>query len=311
MFLRFHQKPISKLMENINSSIGKEEDLMDLPAGFRFYPSDEELITHYLSKKVLDSNYSAIAIGEVDLNKVEPWDLPSQAKMGEKEWYFFCLRDKKYPTGLRTNRATSKGYWKATGKDREIFRGKFPVGMKKTLVFYLGRAPKGEKTNWIMHEYRLEGSYYLQNLPRTARNEWVICRIFQKNSGEKKVFVSGLTPVAMNSILPPLTESSSSPYGYESTTHDVSCFSTMNQIEIKDYSINHLSPFYNSMNPILDSQNQYPDPNFIQDQPFLMNLADRYDDPMMNIKTEMLNWETGRPAGLGGGEMGSGGLWDF
>jgi hypothetical protein len=23
------------------------------------------------------------------------------------------------------------------------------------LVFYAGKAPKGEKTNWIMHEYRL------------------------------------------------------------------------------------------------------------------------------------------------------------
>lgn len=82
-----------------------------------------------------------------------------KAKMGEKEWYFFSLRDRKYPTGVRTNRATNTGYWKTTGKDREIIntvtsRSEL-LGLKKTLVFYKGRAPRGEKSNWVMHEYRI------------------------------------------------------------------------------------------------------------------------------------------------------------
>lgn len=80
---------------------------------------------------------------------------------GEKEWYFFSLKDRKYPTGLRTNRATEAGYWKTTGKDKEIYGAarRNIIGMKKTLVFYKGRAPTGEKSNWIIHEYRLEQSY--------------------------------------------------------------------------------------------------------------------------------------------------------
>ncbi|OWM73000.1 NAC domain-containing protein 92-like [Punica granatum] len=162
-------------------SKGKEETL---PPGFRFHPTDEELITFYLMNKISDANFTGRAITNVDLNKCEPWDLPGKAKMGEKEWYFFSLRDRKYPTGVRTNRATNTGYWKTTGKDKEIFNSTTSelVGMKKTLVFYRGRAPRGEKTNWVMHEYRIHSKSSF----RTTKDEWVVCRVFQKSAGAKK-----------------------------------------------------------------------------------------------------------------------------
>ncbi|RRT39190.1 hypothetical protein B296_00056615 [Ensete ventricosum] len=80
------------------------------------------------------------------------------ACVGGKEWYFFSLPDRKYATGQRTNRATQSGYWKATGKDRQVSRRCVLVGLRKTLVFYQGRAPKGRKTEWVMHEFRMADS---------------------------------------------------------------------------------------------------------------------------------------------------------
>ncbi|KAG6389616.1 hypothetical protein SASPL_151088 [Salvia splendens] len=168
-------------MEGSGSPVKEDK----LPPGFRFHPTDEELITYYLINKISDATFVGRAIGDVDLNKCEPWDLPGKAKMGEKEWYFFSLRDRKYPTGVRTNRATNTGYWKTTGKDKEIYNSNTSelVGMKKTLVFYKGRAPRGEKTNWVMHEYRIHSkSSYRTN----KQDEWVVCRVFQKSAGGKK-----------------------------------------------------------------------------------------------------------------------------
>ena len=47
-----------------------------LPPGFRFFPTDEELITCYLARKAMDGSFTTAAIRDVDLYKTEPWDLP-------------------------------------------------------------------------------------------------------------------------------------------------------------------------------------------------------------------------------------------
>lgn len=79
------------------------------------------------------------------------------ASSGEKEWYFYCPRDRKYRNSARPNRVTGAGFWKATGTDRPIYssQGTNCIGLKKSLVFYKGRAAKGIKTDWMMHEFRL------------------------------------------------------------------------------------------------------------------------------------------------------------
>ncbi|CAL4886626.1 unnamed protein product [Urochloa decumbens] len=152
-----------------------------LPPGFRFYPSDEELVCHYLLKKVANERIAQGTLVEVDLHTREPWELPEVAKLTGSEWYFFSFRDRKYATGSRTNRATKTGYWKATGKDREVRssgRGASVVGMRKTLVFYRGRAPHGVKSGWVMHEFRLDTPH------SPPREDWVLCRVFQKTKGD-------------------------------------------------------------------------------------------------------------------------------
>jgi len=127
---------------------------LQLPPGFRFHPTDDELVMYYLLRKCGGLPLAAPVIAEVDLYKFDPWQLPEKAYGGEKEWYFFSPRDRKYPNGSRPNRAAGTGYWKATGADKPVGSPR-PVAIKKALVFYAGKPPKGVKTNWIMHEYRL------------------------------------------------------------------------------------------------------------------------------------------------------------
>lgn len=164
-----------------------------LPPGFRFHPTDEELILHYLKKKVASMPFPVSIIADVDIYKFDPWDLPAKAAFGEKEWYFFSPRDRKYPNGARPNRAAASGYWKATGTDKIILATSVGahqanIGVKKALVFYKGRPPKGVKTNWIMHEYRLaenpKNLNHTKMRPKDSSmrlDDWVLCRIYRKS----------------------------------------------------------------------------------------------------------------------------------
>lgn len=54
------------------------------------------------------------------------------------------------------NRTTDIGFWKITGRDRRVLYDEKFVGSVKTLVFHQGKAPRVQRTDWVIHEYRFE-----------------------------------------------------------------------------------------------------------------------------------------------------------
>ncbi|KAI3703492.1 hypothetical protein L1987_73609 [Smallanthus sonchifolius] len=188
---------MSKVKQSLSVNINGQSKV---PPGFRFHPTEEELLHYYLRKKVVYEKIDLDVIREIDLTKLEPWDIQEKCRIGstpQNDWYFFSHKDKKYPTGTRTNRATAEGFWKATGRDKVIHSSLRRIGMRKTLVFYRGRAPQGQKSDWIMHEYRLDDNYtnvttqeynYGSNMCDSSQEDgWVVCRVFKKKNCHKAV----------------------------------------------------------------------------------------------------------------------------
>ncbi|KAM3215379.1 hypothetical protein ACQJBY_067405 [Aegilops geniculata] len=171
---------------------------LELP-GFRFHPTEEELLEFYLkhhvsrtSKNQQQQQVRAAPfdiIPTVHLYRHDPWDLPGLAAIAsEREWYFFVPRDggaRKHAAsgvagGGRPSRTTERGFWKATGSDRAVRCAADPkrlVGLKKTLVYYQGRAPRGTKTDWVMNEYRLPD---LGGAGAGEQQDVVLCKVYRK-----------------------------------------------------------------------------------------------------------------------------------
>ncbi|OAP04088.1 NAC052 [Arabidopsis thaliana] len=62
-----------------------------LAPGFRFHPTDEELVSYYLKRKVLGQPVRFDAIGEVDIYKHEPWDLAGSLGFTSTLSWFLCI----------------------------------------------------------------------------------------------------------------------------------------------------------------------------------------------------------------------------
>ncbi|XP_019052004.1 PREDICTED: protein SOMBRERO-like isoform X2 [Nelumbo nucifera] len=126
-----------------------------------FHWTDEELLV-FLERMVNGAPLAANVITEVNPYNILPWNLR------EHVWYFFSSED---PA------ATGIGYWKATGVDHRILSNSHTTACKTILEFYTGQAPNGNKTNWMMHQYKIN-----QKGNNNAQDSTSLCRVFL-NSG--------------------------------------------------------------------------------------------------------------------------------
>ncbi|KAE8815283.1 hypothetical protein D1007_07419 [Hordeum vulgare] len=119
----------------------------NLPPGFHFFPSDEELVIHFLRRKAALLPCRPDIVPTLPQNRYDPWELNGKALQAGNQWYFFSQA-----TQSRTSR---NGYWNPIGADEAVTSGGSHVGLKKTLVFSIGEPFQATKTNWVMHEYHL------------------------------------------------------------------------------------------------------------------------------------------------------------
>ncbi|KAK8562713.1 hypothetical protein V6N13_018719 [Hibiscus sabdariffa] len=167
---------------------------VNLPPGFRFDPSDEELVVHFLQRKAALLPCHPDVIPDLQLYPYDPWELDGKALGEGNRWYFYSRRT--------PNRSTGNGYWKPMGTDEPVVTSNSSrkVGVKKSFVFYIGDS--AVKTNWIMQEYRLSdsdsGSGSGSGSSRSSKrrgggghskvdySKWVICRVYERNFSEEE-----------------------------------------------------------------------------------------------------------------------------
>ncbi|GAV77532.1 LOW QUALITY PROTEIN: NAM domain-containing protein, partial [Cephalotus follicularis] len=134
------------------------EYFKSFPEGYRFQPSDDELIVHFLKNNIVGAPLPPNWIHVIDLYLYSLEVLTEKFKLlsdRETEWYFLTTRKKK-PNGKRSNRRANNGYWKPIGIDKSIKNGNQMIGYNRSLEFNEGKHPDGKRTEWKVHEYKLD-----------------------------------------------------------------------------------------------------------------------------------------------------------
>ncbi|KAK3408244.1 hypothetical protein EUGRSUZ_J00519 [Eucalyptus grandis] len=170
--------------------------------GFRFFPTEEELISFYLHNQLEGSLQDQLRriIPVLDIYATEPWNLPELSgelcREDKEQWFFFAPMQEREARGGRPTRSTAVGYWKATGSPCHVYSSENKmIGMKKSMVFYVGKAPTGRKTKWKLNEYRAieiisapPSNSSSSSMPMfRLRHEFTLCRVYVV-SGSARAF---------------------------------------------------------------------------------------------------------------------------
>ncbi|KAM0979899.1 hypothetical protein ACFX13_015958 [Malus domestica] len=167
--------------------------LNQLPVGFRFMPTDEELVTHYLMNKVLYRPVPAAQeIREIDAARFysnHPKNLVTFS-CGEREWFFFIHQgESSYASQTRSSIrvvGNGLGFWKPKyGSETPICDddGHF-FASKISLTYFSGRsASHAKRTHWKMVEYYLHEHDHVESNTeekyQVRRREWVLSRMIR------------------------------------------------------------------------------------------------------------------------------------
>ncbi|KAK2654383.1 hypothetical protein Ddye_014239 [Dipteronia dyeriana] len=150
----------------------------EVPAvGYRFNPTDKELIVGYLFNKVHGNPLpSTFAVNECDVyGDSRAWKGLFEA-LKEDTLYFFTRLKKKTEKGKRIDRATDSGTWKGQQVDQEIFchndnHQMVHIGSRRNFSFIPKKGIQESRYTWVMHEYRLDGCLLDQN-----NNPYELCK---------------------------------------------------------------------------------------------------------------------------------------
>nr|XP_043620324.1 NAC transcription factor 32-like [Erigeron canadensis] len=157
-----------------------------LPPGYRFCPTDAEIILYYLIPQIEKGTHPPCRLHKVNIYDHTPEELAAAHKPCDANWYFLTPRTRRYANGKRPSRTTKgRGYWHASQsyakvKDPGVVNGQVvDVGRKLSLAYF---DRNNNKTSWLMHEYTTNDP----DLPTgsdkdgTKLTDWVIAKIYKK-----------------------------------------------------------------------------------------------------------------------------------